>query len=355
MNTSPNRLTRLVLCLGLGLGLAATLLCTLAGVRLPIAQASPPVGTFELPAAACQARLSNGAEDGPIYPSVQTAVNAATPLSNVIKVAGDCIGVEQWAGDYQVAYISKSLTIRGGYTTTNWAVSDPAVNTTTLDAQWSGRVLYITGTGTTVTVENLRVINGDAEGSDGGGVYNDASSALTLDGVTISDCGSGGLDRGGGIYNEGVLTLTNVTLTDNEAYLDGGGMYNIGGSVTLTSVVFSGNSAGSFGSLGGGMYNDSGSPTLTDVTFSGNSTGEYGGGGGMYNSSGSPTLTNVTFSNNTAEFGYGGGMYNSTGSPTLISVTFNYNSATAEEGGGCRGGWRTWRRDVQWLWQPDAD
>jgi len=43
MNTSPNRLTRLVLCLSLGLGLVATLLCTLAGVRLPIAQASSPV------------------------------------------------------------------------------------------------------------------------------------------------------------------------------------------------------------------------------------------------------------------------------------------------------------------------
>ena len=44
----------------------------------------------------------------------------------------------------QMVYISKTITIQGGYTTTNWTVPNPVANLTTLDAQGQGRVLYIT-------------------------------------------------------------------------------------------------------------------------------------------------------------------------------------------------------------------
>jgi hypothetical protein len=45
----------------------------------------------------------------------------------------------------QVVYISKTVTTRGGYTTTNWTTPYPITQPTTLDAQGQGRVLYITG------------------------------------------------------------------------------------------------------------------------------------------------------------------------------------------------------------------
>jgi hypothetical protein len=99
----------------------------------------------------------------------------------------------------------------------------------------------------------------------------------------------------------------------NYPHGDGGGMYNDGGSPTLTNVTFSGNSAG----YGGGMYNYSSNPALTNITFSGNSATEDGGG--MHNSFSNPMLTNVTFSSNSA-VSDGGGVYNSyNSSPTLIN------------------------------------
>ena len=138
---SSHRFSMMMMCLGLSTGLIVALFWMLGGARLPTVQAGPPIGGLEMTLAACEARLSDGTNDGLIYPSIQSAVNAATPLSDLIKVAGDCVGAELQGGEYQIAYISKSLTIRGGYTSTNWTASDPAVNTTTLDAQWSGRGL----------------------------------------------------------------------------------------------------------------------------------------------------------------------------------------------------------------------
>ncbi len=49
------------------------------------------------------------------------------------------------------------------------------------------------------------------------------------------------------------------------------------------------------GGNGGGMYNLSSSPTVTNCTFSGNTASS---GGGMFNANSSPTVTNCTFSGN---------------------------------------------------------
>jgi hypothetical protein len=62
----------------------------------------------------------------------------------------------------QVVYISKTITLRGGYTTTNWTTSDPEANPTTLDAQGQGRVFYITGD-ISPTIEGLRIVAGCRE------------------------------------------------------------------------------------------------------------------------------------------------------------------------------------------------
>ncbi len=73
-------------------------------------------------------------------------------------------------------------------------------------------------------------------------------------------------------------------------------MYNLGGSPTITNVIFNANSA-SYG--GGGMQNSNfSSPVLTKVVFMMNTAPS---GGGMYNTGLSvPTLTDAVFGNNTA-------------------------------------------------------
>jgi uncharacterized repeat protein (TIGR02543 family) len=122
------------------------------------------------------------------------------------------------------------------------------------------------------------------------------------------------------------VTISGGNANGTNPHYNGGGMYNLNASPTLTNVIFNGNMA----ALGGGMHNIGSNPTLTNVTFSGNiATGE---GGGMYNITGSPTLANVTFSNNTAH--YGGGMsIHGTSNPTLTNVTFSGNTSTSDGGG----------------------
>ena len=150
-------------------------------------------------------------------------------------------------------------------------------------------------------------------------------SSVTVDisGVTIQNGATGSL--GGGIFNGGTLELTNVTVSGNSA-LGGGGIANFG-TMELTDVTVSGNSAGRFG--GGGIANF-GTTELTDVTVNGNLT-TGGDGGGIYNS-GTMTLTSVTVSGNSATgaFAAGGGIANrGGGTMTLTGGTVSGNSATA--------------------------
>ncbi len=60
----------------------------------------------------------------------------------------------------QVVFISKTITLQGGYTMTNWTTPEPAANPTVLDAQGLGRGIYIAGL-ISPTVEGLQITGGD--------------------------------------------------------------------------------------------------------------------------------------------------------------------------------------------------
>ena len=105
--------------------------------------------------------------DPTIYHDVQSAVDAAS-AGDVVKVAGDCRGVATRSGLTQSAYLDKSITVQGGYTTSDWSTPDPVANPTTIDAHSEGRVLYVTGVATAPTVRGLRLTGGNASGQPGG-------------------------------------------------------------------------------------------------------------------------------------------------------------------------------------------
>ena len=186
------------------------------------------------------------------------------------------------------------------------------------------------------------VLSGDLNGNDVGDLYDSSrnenswhvvtssgtDATAVLDGFTVT-AGYASYSGpypfhgryGGGMYNAGGSpTVTNCTFSANMAG-SGGGMYNSEGNPTVTNCTFSANMAGS----GGGMYNSEGNPTVTNCTFSGNNT--HGSGGGMFNNYSSPTVTNCTFTNNNEGDGYGGGMGNSNSYPTVTNCTFSGNSA----------------------------
>ena len=115
--------------------------------------------------------------------------------------------------------------------------------------------------------------------------------------------------------------VQNSSLSGNSAYF-GGGITN-NGTLTVQNSTLSGNSGG-YGS--GGIQNN-GTLTVKNSTLSGNSAGVTAGGIGSYDTL---MVQNSTFSDNSAE--YGGGIW-SNGEVTVESSTLSGNSATTNGGG----------------------
>ncbi|MDB5064593.1 MAG: hypothetical protein JWM18_1027 [Chloroflexi bacterium] len=164
------------------------------------------------------------------------------------------------------------------------------------------------------------------------------TGALTLTSVTLSDGYAVGLlglagGDGGGIYNNGAVTLTNSTLSGNHAGAKGGGIYNGLGATTFTSSTVSDNSTGSLLSAGdgGGIYNSGGTVTFTSGNLIRNQAvgavlGLVGGtGGGMYDNGGTVTFTSSFVQTNTASR-TAGGILRSGGIMTITTTAITGNT-----------------------------
>lgn len=152
------------------------------------------------------------------FTTVQDAVDAAAG-GEIIQIAtGTYTDLHQRQGITQVVYLTKSVTIRGGYSG-DFAAWDPQSYSTTLDAGRLGRVLIITGT-ITPTIEGLHITGGDASGlgglkgdptgyDAGGGVYVYAATPA-ISGCVIYSNTASTVDRGfgGGLYLQGVTDLS---------------------------------------------------------------------------------------------------------------------------------------------------
>ena len=259
----------------------------------------------------------------------------ADPDADAIGFAGGA--GEAFRGGATIALAQGQLAISTTVTIDGDLDGDGAPDVT-LDAGGASRVLAVTGG--TATLRGLTVTGGLVDhasdgydggyGSGGGGIH--VASGATLDFSDGAITGNRFRDDyhfqeagGGGLDNEGTVTLTNTVVSDNEVDrfdgLSGGGGFFNRGVATLRDVTLSGNDA----KYGGGLFNYDGTATLTNVTVVGNGA-EYGGGVFSY---GTATLTNVTLSGN--EAGRGGALYN-LGTATLTNATVSGNGAS--HGGG---------------------
>ncbi|WP_165223312.1 choice-of-anchor Q domain-containing protein [Aquisphaera insulae] len=174
------------------------------------------------------------------------------------------------------------------------------------------------------SLSGMTITGGHSSGYGGG--LDASGSGLSLTDVVFRGNSTGGYGGGASIFStSGTTTLTNVAFIGNSASHEGGGLFIGGNSATLTNVTFTNNS----GLYGGGMYTVSGSRTLTNVTFTNNSASGYGGG--MSAADGQDSLESVTFNGNTAPTG--GGLFTANGARTLTNVTFGNNAATTSGGG----------------------
>ncbi|WP_447795458.1 Ig-like domain-containing protein [Pseudomonas farris] len=239
--------------------------------------------------------------------------------------------------------INKNITVDGD-------LNNDGAADVILDGQYRTRVIEVASS-SIVTLDGLVITRGLVSGTGGNGGYG-ATGAMA-----------------GGIFNAGILTLNNVTVTSNGASGGGGG-----GGVTSSFYGGGGGGGGGLGGQGGGHGGTAGPGTGTlgggaggggaggygggyDATHmggrGGTTTGGAGGVGVSYYSNGG---NGATASNGTISIGGGGGgagwdkvggaggnavggIYNaSTGTITIVGTSTISNNIGAGGGGGGGGG-----------------
>jgi hypothetical protein len=260
-----------------GFAVGALLIAQCAGTGTAAAAVNVPCNTSAL-VSAIQTANSAG--------SAQT-LNLATACTYNVTTAA----ASGTRGDDGLPIISGNITLVGNRTTIRRTSSDlfrlmEVTGTLALrglivrdgDAgeNTGGAILNSRGT---VSVTSTTIFGNAAD--NGAGVSNDRgrftiSSSVIRDNSTLPSSGGGG----GGIYNDGTMTISSASLLFNHANTSGGGIYNeLTGRLTVTSSRIVANTAAV---RGGGLYNGTnGLVAFTGSTIQYNSADDTGGG--IYN------------------------------------------------------------------------
>ena len=280
------------------------------------------------------------------------------------------------SGDLDILGTCPSTSI----TTPCLTITGNGVATTIIDGNLTDRIFHIIGrntvkiTGVTLrngraidtdggaikntngwlTLENCAVTSNRADGttsgrSSGGGIYNGENAQMVINNCTIDDNrvlnptsnGSNGFFGGGGIFNNGILTLKNSIVNINQGRPFGGGIQNTSGlrlgtgKLSIEGSIISGNINSA--TQGGGLSNYGGAVIMTRTIVRANDAAA--GGAGIHNTNGvneaGSVSGNVRIISSVIEANVGGGISNQ----NSMDISYSTISTNRTSGfGGAAGG-----------------
>ncbi|MBT9330157.1 beta strand repeat-containing protein [Paracidobacterium acidisoli] len=206
----------------------------------------------------------------------------------------------------------------------------------------------VTGSGSTLA--QLVIIDGNNAASGVAQSIFTVNSGVTatISGLILTDGNSSNSTGGGGIYNQGTLTVANCLITGNTANGNGAGVDNEG-TLTLTGTSITGNQSVNMGDVvpigNGGLFNDTNATaTILDSNISSNTSDPFSQNGGGIENNGTLTLIDSIVNGNDIPYSppdnpnfsqtpEGGGIYNQ-GTLTVRDSTIAQNSDHENTTGG---------------------
>lgn len=259
------------------------------------------------------------------YTTISAAVSASSD-NDTISVYGGTLTED-------AIIVSKNLTItgQGAMTTTVQAAAAAGI---------ADDLVFQINSGKTVVIKDMTIRYGKDDFTDGGGIHNDGT--LELRDCVLNDNESVAANIGGGIHNDGTLNVLRCEISGNLSSHpgdegEGGGISNYG-TATISNSVVKDNSAVN---RGGGIFS-SGDLTVTSCEISGNTVSAgafYGGGVHLSGLDKTARIINSTIDGNAAgsTSGKGGGIYILKGDDALDVELVNCTISANTAGGGGKG------------------
>ncbi len=302
---------------------------------------------------------------------VVNAGDAVNSLREAIDCANMTAGTDTitlGAGTYTLllAGAGEDANATGDFDVTDSLIIEGAgAGSTIIDGADLDRLFHVLGAGTTLTLRNLTVQEGNVA-DNGGAVFVEVDNSIIIEDATISANeasrhggaifalagtttkvtnalfdNNSAVGRDGGairivdsVANAATVTVNNSTFQNNTAARGGGAINSHRGTITtINDSLFDSNSTGAGGGPwgGGAVYLFGGDTNIDNSIFSGNKVLSANGDGGaikFFGGSNTSIFSNSTFSGNEAG-DRGGAIMLAGASSTITNTTFSSNNATA--------------------------